>query len=422
MASTAARSSSAPAAPSVWPICALNGCTITSRAAPAPSAIARARASAASLNGVAVAWALTRSIAGRPASSSAAAAARASPFPSRSGAVRCTASDATPNPVMIRRDGRAPARASARTAAPSPRAMPSRSSRKGRGGGDPVTARSASKPAATKTVTSSNPPARTTSHASRSSHRDGEADRDRTRRARCQHEDARIERTANQPRDARHGPEVRRRLRVGDALASRQASEGALRRAHAAARGPENEPDALVPPLGRTASSSVRQPLTAVASSAVERSSRVDASHARDERPREPRLRELVVTGDGDACPRPGFARARGGPSLPERGHGSVGHDRDGRHDPPPVASGSSERLVARRLAADRLEEHVHAEAGRLVEVARGVARARAGVRAAFVDRLGVAGEAPGGVQQRPARARGLAQLDDGVVVAKEPE
>ena len=63
------------------------------------SARASARASAGSLNGVAVAWGLTRSTSGRPASSSAAVAARARPAPSRSGAVRCTASEEAPKPV-----------------------------------------------------------------------------------------------------------------------------------------------------------------------------------------------------------------------------------------------------------------------------------------------------------------------------------
>ncbi len=98
--------------------------------------------------------------------------ARARPAPPGSGAVRWTASEARPNPVMIEPEARAPVLASASTAAPSPSAIPSRSTRKGRGGGDAVTARSASNPAATKTVTSSNPPASTTSHDPRSSQRD----------------------------------------------------------------------------------------------------------------------------------------------------------------------------------------------------------------------------------------------------------
>ena len=118
-----------------------------------------ARASMASLNGVAVACALTR-----PTFARADARVRergerraARPDPVRSGAVMCTASFDAPKPATRASTG-APRvsspRTSATTAAPSPSDIPSRPTRKGRGR-DAVVARSTSKPAATKTLTPS---------------------------------------------------------------------------------------------------------------------------------------------------------------------------------------------------------------------------------------------------------------------------
>ena len=128
-----ARSSSAPAAPSVCPICALNGCTTTSRAALGSERAARWRAhSAASLNGVAVPWALTRSTAGLPASSSAAAARAREPAPFAIGRrqVHGVRGGAEPDDERAASRRRPAARG---RAPPRPRRAPSRRDPTGRG-------------------------------------------------------------------------------------------------------------------------------------------------------------------------------------------------------------------------------------------------------------------------------------------------
>ena len=316
-----------------------------------------ARDSAGSLNGVAVAWGLTRSISGRPASSRARDAARARPAPSRSGAVRCTASEEAPKPVTkSRAAGSCLARAS--TAAPSPRFIPSRPCRKGRGGGEPVVARRTSNPDATNTVTSSKPPASTTSQAPRA--------RQRTPRPMASTDDAHAPRTRIAGSRARPSARAARAIGPKYVAASRSATASPLAsaaKAASAARMPPLDVPSTRPTLsprqpGRTRSRSRAHAASAFARSAVARSSASPAK-ARATKGRASPARasssSWVIPRRATSPTTPALTAEAPSPSAETAPNATIATSlmarapcRDPRRPPPPEAPPTSSRAPAR--------------------------------------------------------------------------
>ena len=250
MASAMASSSSAPAAPSVWPICALNGCTTARRAPSAPErANERAR-----LGGVVErrgrgvrAHEIDRRRPGLRQRGRCGAREPASAAIGR-GQMDRVGRDAEPRDNRPRRARAGPRERQHRRALAErhPVAIDPKGTRRRRRGhgakrfepgrhedGDVVESAGEHHVAGLALE-----PARR------------KADGDGRRRARSEDEHGRVERTAEPPHDARHRAEVRRSLDVASPARPRERGERSLRRAHAPARRSENEADALLAPCG----------------------------------------------------------------------------------------------------------------------------------------------------------------------------
>ena len=256
---------------------------------------------------------------------------RARPVPSRSGAVRCRASDDAPKPATKSRVARGSRRASASTAAPSPRLIPSRPRRNGRGGG--------SRGGGAEDLEAGGDEHRDVVEAAGEAEVAGvapeaarrQADRQHRRRARPEDQDGGIERPAQRPRGAGHRSEVGRAFAVGHGLASCQRGERALRDPHpAAARCPcstrptrsRDHPGRTRVEVRRARGQGAPEQRGGAVRAVAERGAGGEGTHQAGSR-------ELFVPRDGHACPGAEGPCARGGGAFAERRHGP---ERDDGH------------------------------------------------------------------------------------------